>query len=461
MTEQPSRLPVIAIVGRPNVGKSALFNRIAGRRIAVVHSQSGVTRDRLMIEVVRNDRAFLLIDTGGISAIDGSESEDRIEASIHRQVQAALDDADCVIMLTDIRAGVVPLDQEVAQFIHRKDLPVVLAANKADAHSDDQLASEFEELGFPVVPVSAIHGRNIDALMKMLAAKIPAVTELSRDNRLRITVTGRPNVGKSSYINAMLKVDRLIVSDIAGTTHDSVDIPFSVGQGESARHYLLVDTPGIRKASKISTAVDKFGIIRAEESIASSDVCVLMLDAVQGPTAYDKKIADLIMSHEKGCVVIVNKWDLSEDIKKQEYARAFKKAMPFMRHCPVVFVSSLTGTNVHNSLEMIEHVAAQVTARIPTGTLNRALEDAENRVAPPSVKGKKLHIYYAVQTDVKPLKFSIFVNNPKLIVPNYRDYLTNAIRNKFGLEGAPIVLILRNRPRKDDPSAKRKPANRK
>lgn len=448
MTEKLNRLPVVAIVGRPNVGKSALFNRIAGRRIAVVHSQSGVTRDRLMIEVNRDDRAFLLIDTGGISAIDGSESQDKIEASIHRQVQAALEDADFVIMLTDIRAGVVPLDQEVAQFIHQKDLPVVLAANKADADKDEPLAAEFEELGFPVVPVSAIHGRNINALMEHLASKIPAAAELSSENRLRITVAGRPNVGKSSYINAMLKVDRLIVSDIAGTTHDSVDIPFSLGEGDSARHYLLVDTPGIRKTSKINTAVDKFGVIRAENSIASADVCVLMLDAVQGPTAYDKKIADLIMRNEKGCVIIVNKWDLSEEIKKQEYARALKKAMPFMRHCPVVFVSSLTGGNVHNSIEMIEHVAAQVTARIPTGTLNRALEDAEDRVAPPSVKGKKLHMYYAVQTNVKPLKFSIFVNNPKLIVPNYRDYLINSLRNKFGLEGAPIVLTLRNRPRK-------------
>lgn len=448
MTDSKNRLPVLAIVGRPNVGKSALFNRIAGKRIAIVHSQSGVTRDRLMMEVVRDDRAFLLIDTGGISSIDGSESKDLIVSSIHRQVQAALEDADAVIFMTDIRAGVVPLDLEVARYLHTKNLPVILAANKADDDKDKQLAPEFEELGFPVVPISAIHSRGINHLMETVFPHIPAATQLTHDDRLRIAVVGRPNVGKSSFLNAMLKTDRLIVSEVAGTTHDTIDIPFSLGEGDSARHYLLVDTPGIRKGGKINTAVDKFGVVRAQQAIGAADVCVLMMDAVQGPTAYDKKIADLIMRREKGCVLIINKWDLSEDIKQREYAKALKKTVPFMRHCPVVFVSSLNGTNVHNSIEMMEHVAAQVTARIPTGVLNRAIEDAEKRVAPPSIKGKKLHIYYSVQTDVKPLKFSLFVNNPKLIVPNYRDYLTKSLREKFGLEGAPIVLILRNRPKR-------------
>jgi len=447
-TEQNNRLPVVAIVGRPNVGKSALFNRIAGRRISVVHSESGVTRDRLMIEVFRDDRAFLLIDTGGISHIDGSESKDLIESSIHRQVESALDDADCVIFLTDLRAGVIPLDQEVARFLHSRNIPVVIAANKADTEKEEPLADEFNELGFPVVPVSALHARNISALMDEIIPHIPATAQLTTDERLRIAVVGRPNVGKSSFINAMLKDDRLIVSDIAGTTHDSIDIPFSLGEGESARHYLLIDTPGIRRANKISTAVDKFGVIRAKDSIDSADVCVLMMDAVQGPTSYDKKIADLVTSSDKGCVLIVNKWDLSEDIKKKEYAKALRKAMPFMRHCPVVFVSALTGHSVHDSIEMIEHVAAQVTARIPTGTLNRAIEDAETRVSPPSVRGKRLHIYYSVQTNVKPLKFSLFVNNPKLVVPNYREYLINSLRDKFGLEGAPVILTFRNRPRR-------------
>ncbi len=448
MTSESNRLPVVAIVGRPNVGKSALFNRIAGKRIAVVHSQSGVTRDRLMIEVVRDDRAFLLVDTGGISHIDGSESTDLIESSIHRQVEAALDDADCVIFMTDLRAGVIPLDQEVARFLHSKNLPVIVAANKADTEKDELLAPEFDELGFPVVPVSALHARNIDDLMAGVKPHIPATAQLTLDERLRIAIVGRPNVGKSSFINAMLKDDRLIVSDVAGTTHDSIDIPFSLGEGESARHYLMIDTPGIRRANKISTAVDKFGVIRAQNSIDSADVCVLMMDAVQGPTAYDKKIADLITRSEKGCVMIVNKWDLSEDIKKKEYDKALRRAVPFMRHCPVVFVSAVTGDHVRDSIEMIEHVAAQVTARLPTGILNRAIEDAEKRVAPPAVKGKRLHIYYAVQTDVKPLKVTLFVNNPKLIVPNYRDYLINSLRQKFGLEGAPIILTLRNRPRK-------------
>ena len=448
MSEEITKLPVVAIVGRPNVGKSALFNRLAGRRIAIVHSQSGITRDRLMMEVVRYDRTFTLIDTGGIAMIDGAVSDDTMQSSIHDQVQSALDDADCVIFMTDIRAGVVPMDQEVARFLHTKSLPVVIAANKADTEADDTLAPGFEELGFPVIPISAMHNRNIDDVMEVLEPHIPIATPLPSEHRLRVTIAGRPNVGKSSFINAMLKDKRLIVSDVAGTTHDTIDIPFSLGEGESARHYMLVDTPGIRKGGKINTAVDKFGVIRAQQSIRSADICVLIMDAVQGPTAYDKKIADFIIRRERGCVLIVNKWDLSEDVKKKEYAKALQKAVPFLRHVPVVFTSSLTGSNVRNSIEMIEHVASQVSAKIPTSTLNRAIRDAEERVAPPAVKGNKLHIYYAVQTDVKPLKFTLFVNNPKLIVQNYRDYLINCLRKRFGLEGAPILLTLRNRPKR-------------
>jgi GTP-binding protein len=448
ITEDANRLPVVAIVGRPNVGKSALFNRLAGSRIAIVHSQSGITRDRLMMEVLRYERSFLLIDTGGISMSDKGETQDFMQSSIHRQVQTALEDADCVIFMTDLRAGVVPLDQEVARFLHTKNLPVAIAANKADIEADDTLAPAFEELGFPVVPISAMHNRNIDELMEKLEAHIPITTQLPPEERLRVTIAGRPNVGKSSFINAMLKDERLIVSDVAGTTHDSIDIPFSLGEGDSARHYTLVDTPGIRKGGKIHSAVDKFGVVRAQKSIKSADICVLIMDAVQGPTAYDKKIADFILRNEKGCVLIINKWDLSEDIKKKEYAHALQKAVPFLRHCPVVFTSSLTGSNVRHSIEMIEHVAAQVVTRIPTSILNKTIEDAEARVSPPAVKGRKLHAYYAVQTDVKPLKFTLFVNNPKLLVPNYSDYLIKCLRRKFGLEGAPIVLLLRNRPKR-------------
>jgi GTP-binding protein len=402
-----------------------------------------------MIEVFRDERAFLLIDTGGIAHIDGSESGDFMQESIHRQAESALEDAECVIFMTDLRAGVIPLDQEVARFLRARNVPVIIAANKADTAKEDMLAAEFEELGFPAVPVSALHARNIGELMDKVYQHIPVATQLPADDRLRIAIVGRPNVGKSSFINAMLKDNRLIVSDVPGTTRDSIDIPFSLGEGEAARNYLLVDTPGIRRANKINTAVDKFGVIRAKEAIDSADVCVLMMDAVQGPTAYDKKIADLITTSEKGCVIVVNKWDLSEDVKKKDYEKALRRAVPFMRHCPVVFVSALTGESVHDSIEMMEHVAAQVSARIPTGTLNRALEDAEDRVSPPSVRGKRLHIYYAAQTDVKPLKISIFVNNPKLIVPSYREYLINALRQKFGLEGAPVILTLRNRPRKE------------
>lgn len=445
---EADRLPVVAIVGRPNVGKSALFNRIAGKRISVVHAQSGVTRDRIMIEASWRDRAFILIDTGGISAIDGSASSDLIERSIHTQVDAALNDADCAIMLVDIKAGIVPLDIEVARALRKRGLTAVLAANKADRQADDDTSSIFEELGLPVVPVSAIHSRNIKELMNRVLSMIPHAQIPPETNRLKVTVAGRPNVGKSSFINAILNNDRMIVSDIAGTTHDSVDIPFTSGEGETARHYLLIDTPGIRRTNKIPSAVDKFGVIRAQESIRRADICVLMLDSVQGPTAFDKKIADTIVQHDKGCLIVVNKWDLAEGIKEKEYSEALRRAMPFMRHCPIVFVSSVTQLNLKKSIEMMEHISGQVSLQIPTSTLNRALEDAERKVAPPTVKGKKLHMYYAVQTNVKPLRFSIFVNNPKLIVESYRDYLINSLRAKFGLEGAPVILTFRNRPRR-------------
>ena len=298
---------VVAIVGRPNVGKSAVFNRLSGRRVAIVHSESGVTRDRLMREVCWDERRFELIDTGGLAVVEKAVPHDRIEAHIRRQVEAALDDASAVIFVVDAIYGPVPLDEEVATLLRPRGDKVVVAVNKADSPARDAEAVEFERFGFPVYPVSALHDRGFSALMSDVLDRLPRVGEPTRVNPLKVAVVGRPNVGKSSYVNRILRSERVIVSDLPGTTRDSVDVPFSVGRGEQARHYLLMDTAGIRRTGKISSAVERFGRFRAEESIQRCDVAVVLLDAGQGPTAQDKKIASLVMQHDKGCVILDNK----------------------------------------------------------------------------------------------------------------------------------------------------------
>jgi GTP-binding protein len=441
---QPQR--VIAIVGRPNVGKSALFNRIVGKRVAIVHEQSGVTRDRLMYETSWDEQRFELIDTGGVGRMDGTESGDVIEDGTRRQVDLAIEDAAVVILVTDVTSGLAPLDESVAHLLHQSGRKVVLAANKADHDGLDASSAEFERLGFPVFAVSALHRRGIGSLMTEALKGLPESGRENIENPLRVAVVGRPNAGKSSYINRLLKNDRVIVSEVPGTTRDSIEVPFQVGRGDQARHYLLIDTAGMRKSRK-APAVEKFSVIRAEKSIEQADVVVHVLDATQGPSGQDKKIAARVIEHRKGCLLMINKWDLAQEagVTQRAYGKALREAVPFLDFVPTVFCSAQSGYNIRRTVDAIDHVASQVELKISTGLLNRVIQQAVQRVQPPVVSGRRLKINYAVQVSTKPVIIRIFVNSPKRVKPAYKKYLLKNLRQAFGFEGAPVVLQFRSK----------------
>ena len=442
-TPDPSRAAVVAIVGRPNVGKSAIFNRISGRRIAIVHGQNRVTRDRLIREVEWDGVRFTLIDTGGLGNVGAGESRDPIEAGIMQQAGAALREAAVVIFVVDVETGIHPLDEDLAELLRRHAGRVYIAVNKCDNASRDLDAVEFEQLGFPASPVSALHNRGFDPLMQAVVEQLPRAPCAPTVATLKVAVVGRPNVGKSSYINRLLREERVIVSDIPGTTVDSVDIPFTVGEAPNAHHYLLTDTAGLRPPRRIRSSVDHFSGLRAERSVENADIVILILDAVQGPTAHDKRVAAMIAQHQKGCVLLVNKWDLAgKAVTQRQYEPALRAALPFLNHVPVLFVAAQTGYNIRKSMETINHVAAQIQRRLSTGALNRTITKACQKVQPPIIAGKRLRIYYATQTGAHPIRIALFVNDPKRLQPSYRTYLTNALRAEFGLEGAPIVFHL-------------------
>ncbi|MFU8779730.1 MAG: ribosome biogenesis GTPase Der [Kiritimatiellia bacterium] len=447
-TEGKRRMVVIA--GRPNVGKSALFNRIAGKRVAIVHAQSGVTRDRILREASWDGVRFLLCDTGGVHESAGKNAEDPFEHGIRQQTEAALADAAIVILVVDVQAGLHPMDEAVASLLRNSGRQVVVAANKADAEVHEAGADEFSRLGFPVFAVSAMQRRGLDALMAAILPALPAEENVTVADPLRVVIAGRPNVGKSSYINRLLRSDRVLVSDVAGTTRDSVEIPFSVGSGPQARHYVLVDTAGMRRKGKIDTAVERFSLSKAEQSIRRAGVVVLILDAVQGPTAFDKRIAAFVQEHKRGCVILVNKWDLAQDaVTQRQYGPALVEAMPFMGHCPVVFASAKDGYNIRRTIEAIDHVAGQVTGTLPTGILNRTLHRAYDQAAPAATGGRRLKLYYATQVGRDPVTIRIFVNRPDLVQAAYETYLIRRLREEFGLEGAAVVLQFRPRSSKD------------
>ena len=410
-----------------------------------MHAESGVTRDRLMHEAVWEEERFVLVDTGGIFTMDGTRAAEGIERGILQQVEAALADAAVAILVVDVTTGLLPLDEEVARILRRGDTPTVVAVNKCDHAGLDAQADAFAEFGFPVFPVSALHNRGFGDMLDTVVESLPPAGEGTATLPLRVAVVGRPNSGKSSYVNRLLRNDRVIVSEAPGTTRDSIDVPFSVGEGVQARHYVLTDTAGLRRQGKVKSAVEKFSHIRAAGAIRAADVVILLLDALSGPTAQDKKIASLVQGENKGCLVLVNKWDLAGETTQRQYAPALSKALPFMRHCPLVFVSAKTGYNIRRSIEVIDHVAAQVQAEIPTGILNRTIRDAVDRTHPPSVKGKPLRVLYATQVGIRPLRLRLFVNNPALVRPSYSDYLVRIVRERFGLEGAPVVLQFRSR----------------
>jgi GTP-binding protein len=447
-TTPPTR--TIAIVGRPNVGKSAIFNRLLRRRLAIVHDEPGVTRDRIVAEARWDEEVFTLIDTGGIGLMDRAREGDEIAAAARVQVEAALDDAAAVILVVDTQAGVVPLDEEVARLLRARARPVIVAANKADHPRHDDAADEFVRLGFPVFPVSALHSRGFEDLMEVLLKHLPppAPAETAAAP-LVVTVAGRPNAGKSSYINRMLRRERLVVSSIPGTTRDSIEVPFAVGTGPQARRYLLVDTAGMRPAGRVDSAVEKFSLIRVEEAIHRSDLVVLIFDALQGPTRQDKRIADLVLEARRGCILVVNKWDLAGKMKQDEYREALRRELPFLAFAPLHFISAKTGEGVAETIESFDRVASQISMTFTTGVLNRVLRDVFAKKSPPSVKGRRLKLYYATQVGVRPLRLKMFVNDPDLVVPAYRKFLESRVRAKFGLEGAPLVFLFTAREREE------------
>jgi GTPase len=443
--DQPQR--IVAIVGRPNVGKSALFNRLVRRRLAIVHSEEGVTRDRLMAPAEWMGERFQVVDTGGLALMDRAKSNDEILQATADQVATAIEDAAAVVLVVDLKAGLQPLDLEVARLLRTSGRPVTVAANKADLPEWDEKTEEFSGLGFPVVPVSAAHNRGAEALMETVLPHLPPETGETEPPRLKVAVVGRPNVGKSSFINRLTGQNRVIVSDVPGTTRDTISVPFTLKAADGIeRHYTLVDTAGMRKQGRVHESVEKFSLFRAETGIAEADIVVLMIDAEDGPSTQEKKVAALIHQHHKACVVLVNKWDLAKgtEVKAPAYEKQMRKELFFLGDIPVLFVSALSGHQIRRSFEVIDAVAARLETKMPTGVLNRILRDAFAKSQPPFSRGKQLKFYYATQTGQKPPRVTLFVNNPKLSTPSHQAFLSARLRAAFDLAGVPLILRYRS-----------------
>lgn len=456
---------MVAIVGRPNVGKSALFNRIARQRIAIVFDQPGVTRDRVAREVEANGQRFMLVDTGGLAFDRTPGSDDPLAAETRQQAALAVTDAAVCLVVVDARAGVTPLDEEVLKRVRESGVPCAIVANKCDAETDDARADEFVRFGMPVLPCSAEHGRGIAEIVAFATAKLPPPdADAAAARPLRVAVVGRPNAGKSSYINRLLNAERVIVSDIPGTTRDCVDVPFTIGSGPTARRYVLVDTAGMKKHTQMSkTSVDNFSLFRSEKAIEEADVVLLVMESELGPTKQDMRIAGKILDAHRACVILMNKWDLAheKDMKEAEATKVLRHMMPFLSFAPVVFCSAKSGYNVRRTVDAIDAVASSVQARLPTGVLNRTIETATKKTLAPMVRGKRLKVYYGLQVGNDPLTIRLFVNDPKLVTDAYRSYMEKAIRARFGLEGAPIRMFLKARSRKDGAALGREITNLK
>lgn len=445
---------VVSLVGRPNTGKSALFNRIAKKRVAIVFDQPGVTRDRVTREVEALGRRFMLVDTGGI-AFDKRVTRDPLDDETRSQAALAVEDSSVCVIVVDVREGVTPLDAEVIKRVRESGVPCVIAANKCDTPDEDFKAHEFDRFGLEVFPLSAEHSRGVDALVTRIVGALPQVdeAELAARKPLRVAIVGRPNAGKSSYVNRLLKAPRVIVSDIPGTTRDAIEVPFTIGAGPEARRYMLVDTAGMKPHTKMSkTSVDNFSLFRSEQAIEEADVVLLVMDPVMGPTLQDKRIAGKILDAHRSCVVLMNKWDLAQEqgITETKATEALRTMMPFLNFAPVVYCSNKSGYNIRRTVEAIDRAAASACEKIPTGMLNNAIVKATKRTLSPMMKGKRLKIYYALQVSTNPQTIRLFVNDPKLVTPAYMSYIEKNIRARFGLEGAPLRLFLKARTRKGE-----------
>ena len=434
--------PLVAIVGRPNVGKSMLFNRLVGQRLSIVEDTPGVTRDRLYAECEWCGRKFDMVDTGGIEPTTDSE----ILLFMREQAQIAIDAATVIIFVTDLRTGVTAADQEVANMLLRAKKPVVLAVNKADSTGDTDLGVyEFYSLGLgDPIPTSAVHGHGTGDLLDECLKYFPPPEEEEEDQDLiKVAIIGKPNVGKSSLVNHILGEKRVIVSDVAGTTRDAVD---TVYENEMGR-YMFIDTAGIRRKSRVDERVEKFSVMRAQLAIERADVCLIMIDARDGVTDQDTKIAGLAHEAGKASIIVVNKWDLveKETGTMEKMRKDIMRDLSFMSYAPILFISALTGQRTQRIFELINYVNDQSNMRITTGMLNNVLADAQARVQPPTDKGRRLKIYYMTQTGIKPPNFVIFCNSRELFHFSYQRYLENQIRAVFGLEGTPVRIVIRQK----------------
>ena len=438
--------PLIAVVGRPNVGKSMLFNKLVGQRLSIVDDTPGVTRDLLYAEAEWLGRKFDLVDTGGIEP--GTDSE--ILSFMRTQAEIAIENATVIIFLCDIKTGLTASDQEVANMLLKSGKPVVLAVNKMDqVGQTNPDIYEFYNLGLgDPIPVSAVHGHGTGDLLDACFAYFPpAEEEEESDDVIKVAVIGKPNVGKSSLVNRILGEERVIVSNVAGTTRDAVDSYFENGKGK----YLFIDTAGMRKKSKVDDRVEKFSVLRSTMAIERSDVCLILIDANDGVTEQDTKVAGLAHEAWKASIIVVNKWDAVEkDDKTMDRMRKdIRRDLSYMTYAPILFISALTGQRVERLFELINYVNDQSAMRITTGMLNTVLADATARVQPPTDKGRRLKIYYMTQVGVKPPHFVVFCNEAQLFHFSYQRYIENQIRSTFGLEGTLVILTVRQKSDKE------------
>ena len=436
--------PIIAIVGRPNVGKSMLFNKIIGRRLSIVEDTPGVTRDRIYGESDWQGRKFTLIDTGGIEP----RTDNQILAFMRSQAQIAIDNATVIVFLCDIKTGMTASDQEVASMLQRCGKPVILAVNKVDQGRSPDIY-EFYNLGLgDPIAVSAVHGHGTGDLLDACVQYFPPEDEEEEeDDAIKVAVIGKPNAGKSSLVNKILGEERVIVSNVAGTTRDAIDSRFTNDKGS----FVFIDTAGMRKKSKIEEDIEKYSVLRATMAIDRADVCLIMIDATEGVTEQDTKVAGLAHEAGKASIIVVNKWDLIEkDGKTMDKMREeVRNGLAFMTYAPILFISAKTGQRVDRLFELIDYVSNQASTRITTGMLNSVLADAQTRVQPPSDKGRRLKIYYMTQVGIRPPHFVVFCNDSRLFHFSYQRYLENCLRNTFGLEGTPITLSIRQRGEKE------------